>query len=691
MASKLGMLSAAQDRIVRLARKCFEAVDRPGRHGPISSVCALAICLWFGLCTGIFELGLTLAQKPFIDPSPGFFRMNRHIVWSIPAVNLVLFGFCGLLLALALRYGPRLSARCAVAAPVSLAVLTLLLSLHWLHFFACLVLAGVVAFRLTGRIARNLAVFRRIVLFSMAALAMVVAGLIAFPLGGHLPSDHGEITLPPDGPAAQRGAPNVVLVVLDTVRADHLSLYGYGRNTSPHLAQLARSGIVFEQARSTAPWTLPSHASMMTGRWPHELSATINNPLDGKYKTVAEYLAENEYATAGFVANTAYTGAETGLARGFARYEDHGFSLEDIVWNSAFGQRVILLGLRPPPPRTGMSPIDYHRKAAAAVVDHALDWAGQVKHKPFFAFLNIYDAHDPYLPPEGFDGHFGVKPQSTADVVTLCRWFVRDKTSVTERERRLIRDAYDDCIVYVDLQVGRLVDGLDRAGLLANTIVIVTADHGEHLGEHELYGHASSLYDPEIHVPLLVRLPSGAHGGRSIKASVSLRDLAATVADLAGAGRSPFPGRSLARYWTPAGTLDRQAEPTLSEVDGPVKCTPNQGRSPVFAGPLHAIADGSEVYIRTADGSEELFDVRSDPLQLHNRAALPQSAPSLERFRTSFARLVENDVNSQRLRENRIDRGVNLADKLRGGDTPSVRYGIVEIERNRDADTIPFE
>ncbi len=625
----------------RRSQERSEAAERPALELPLGSGWALAISVWFGLIAGLLELGLTFAQKPFIDPSPGFFRMNRHMVWSVPTVNLALFGLCGLVVALAVRVAPRLGVRGVVALPIFLAVLTVLLSFRWLHVLACLILACVVAFRLTRRIGANLAVFRRLVRSSMPALAVAVAGLLVVPAGTRLLGDRRAPAGSARGAAAMADAPNVVLVVLDTVRADHLSLHGYGRDTSPNLARIARRGIVFEQARSTAPWTLPSHASMMTGRWPHELSAGINSPLDAKYTTLAEYLAGSGYATAGFVANNAYAGAETGLGRGFDHYEDHIVSFEDFLWNSSFGQRVILWGLCPPEPRAGGNPIDYHRKTAAQVTSDVLAWAGGIKDRPFFAFLNIYDAHDPYFPPAEFDRHFGVKPETAADVGTLNRWFVLDKKRVTTRERVLVRDAYDDCLAYVDRQVGRLVEGLDQAGLLANTLVIITADHGEHLGEHELFGHASSLYDPEIHVPLVVLLPGGAQARRSISAPVSLRDLAATVADVTGLGGSPFPGRSLARHWRTGASF--QPEPSLSEVDGPVNCTPNQGRSPVFRGPLQALAAGNEVYIRNGAGNEELFDVQTDPMQSRNLAPLPRSLPTLDRFRTMLARLVQDD------------------------------------------------
>jgi len=178
----------------------------------------------------------------------------------------------------------------------------------------------------------------------------------------------------------------------------------------------------------------------------------------------------------------------------------------------------------------------------------------------------------------------------------------------------------------------------------------VTADHGEHLGEHGFFGHAGSLYDQEIHVPLLVLLPGHSHARRSIKDPVSLRDLAATIADVTEIGSSPFPGRSLATYWAHGVPPENQvAEPTLSEVDGPVNCTPNQGRSPVFSGPLHAIAHRGEVYIRDSIGNEELFDVKSDPMQVHNLAPLPNSRPSLERFRAFLVRLDSTRSEQERL------------------------------------------
>ncbi len=606
--------------------------------GPLS---ALGIALWFGLIIGLAELVLTRVQKPLTDPSPGLFRMNRHIMWTILTVNLVVFGFCGLVAALVLRARPRLGVRVAVGPLVFLVTLTLLLSCRWLHVLACLVLAFLFAFRLTLRIESGLPAFRRLVRRTLPATAGLVAVVTGLSLGGQIPSVRQAAGPPPTVSAGGQGAPgpNVLLVVLDTVRADHLSLHGYGRDTSPNLSRLARRGIKFEQARSTAPWTLPSHASMMTGRWPHELSTGINHPLDGTHETLAEYLAANGYATAGFVGNATYCGIETGLGRGFAHFEDHELSVADILWTSALGQRILLQGMFRPERRTGGTPNDYHRKDAARIRRDMLAWVEGQKGRPFFAFLNLYDAHDPYMPPTGFDRHFGLRPPSAADMAILERWFIHDKKKLRPEEIQSVLDAYDDGIAYLDEQLGELVDDLDWLGLLASTLVIVTADHGEHLGEHQLYGHASSLYDAEIHVPLLILLPDEAHAGQVVTAQVSLRDLAATVADVTGLGGSPFPGRSLARHW--AADTSPQPEPSLSEVDAPVMSAPNQGRSPVFRGPMKAVAAGKHVYVRNGDGQEELFDVEADPMQSRNLAGLPQVQSILDQIRTDLDRLLQ--------------------------------------------------
>ena len=220
-------------------------------------------------------------------------------------------------------------------------------------------------------------------------------------------------------PLPPSDSPNVLLLVLDTVRADRMSLYGYERRTTPVLERLAERGIRFDEARATAPWTLPSHASFFTGRWPHELDVQWLTPLRGNFPTLSEYLGSRGYATAGFVANTLYCSYETGLDRGFTHYDD--YVLEKLMplrtaWLvDHFMQLVSDLGVyvgrtldvgpfRPMQESwiASLFVVD-RRKDAGSVQREFVHWLSQRRKpaRPFFAFLNFYDAHAPYVLPPG--------------------------------------------------------------------------------------------------------------------------------------------------------------------------------------------------------------------------------------------------------------------------------------------------
>ena len=601
---------------------------RPCEGGSAGPFGVLVAALWFGIVVGLLELGLHVGLKSLRDPTPGFFRENRHAVWMIPTFNLGLFLACGLPMAAVARAWPRVGPRMAFSLYGFLGSFTLLLTYRRLHVAACLLLAVGLAYRLGRRLDGNRPRFRRLVRRTLPALALVgsaVAGVSYY-------RDVVVARRAPAGlPAASPGAPNVLLIVLDTVRADRLSLYGYGRPTTPRLESLAGRGVRFDRARSTAPWTLPSHASILTGRWPHQLSADFHGPLDAMYPTVAEYLSSRGYSTGGFVANLYYASAETGLGRGFSRYEDHDISPAGILQCSTLVGRTIQTSA--------------YRKDAAQVGRQFLSWVeGVPEGRPFFAFLNLCDAHDPYIPPPGSGTHFGVRPETSADEATLRDWFFLDKETLTARQVALAIDGYDDCIAYLDDQLGRLFDELDRRGRMEDTLVIVTADHGEHFGEHGLYGHASSLYDPEIHVPLLVVPPGGAPGGRVVARSVSLRDIPSTVADLAGFGpESPFPGRSLARHWDAEPGPTTAADPVLSEVDEAAITPPNQGHSPVFRGSMKSLVVDETLYILNGDGVEELYDLDADPGEVRDLAGRPDAGAILGRFRGELGRLLSRE------------------------------------------------
>jgi arylsulfatase A-like enzyme len=608
---------------------------------------------WLGLVTGLLELALLFARMHVYSKATlGALQMNRHFPWMIPVANLMIFGGCGLVLGLAARFWPRTVPRLAASSLGFLSALTLLLGVQRLHPAACIVLALALTFRIAPRFATPSPTVGRLVRASLPVLVLVVLVLAGVTYDRVARAEQrARASLP----AARPDVPNVLLIVLDTVRADHLSLSGYARDTSPNLARLAGEGVRLENARSTAPWTLPSHASMFTGRWPHQLFTGPHQPMSTAAPTLAEFLRDRGYETAGFVANNYFCNSWFGLGRGFVHYEDHFdgdllVSPAAILRCSELGKRLLRVAGR-------RFEVAILRKDAARVRGDFLDWLSERRGgRPFFAFLNFVDAHDPYLVPAGFDRHFGVKPEGAADYATLVNWPRRDKRTASARDVALVRDAYDDCIAALDEQLGHLFDALRRRDLFRNTLIIVTADHGESLGERGFYGHAMSLYRPEVAVPLLILGPSGVPKGRVIGETVSLRDLPATVLDRLGleAG-SPFPGRTLARCWDPARAPDRApGESILSETGIGEKPFDPRSRVPALRGPLRALAAGPHVYIRGDDGGEELFDLDSDPSESHNLARAPGSRPVLDRFRDDLARRFQEE-RSLHPRPGRID------------------------------------
>jgi arylsulfatase A-like enzyme len=492
----------------------------------------------------------------------------------------------------------------------------------------------------------------------LLGLVLVVA---AFVLGGDRLKQWQEAARPL--PVA--GSPNVLLIILDTVRADHLSLYGYRRATSPTLERLAKRGTRFDEARATAPWTLPSHASLFTGRWPHELHVKWRTPLRGNFPTLAEYLGSRGYATAGFVANTRYCSYDTGLDRGFTHYEDYDLDLKRLGplrmallaerpwdWVSKLAlslSRSVDTGRFRPRVESALRWLLATGRKDAASINHAvLDWLShrQEPRRPFFVFLNYFDAHSPYLPPEGTPFRFGLTPRTQADFILLAElWTMIDKLSLAPRYRLLAQDSYDNCIAYLDERLGELFDELQRRGVLDRTLVILTSDHGEELGEHGLFDHGESLYRPEARVPLLVVWPGPRRLPGVVRETVSLRDLPATIVDLVGlAAGSPFPGRSLAglgRDPPPRADLGvRDLSGALAELADPNPIRPSRGRSPATRGPLISLAEGDYVYIRNdGDGREQLFNERDDPDELFNRAGVEAMQPILQRLRQNLDRM----------------------------------------------------
>jgi arylsulfatase A-like enzyme len=656
----------------------ISAPKRTSRTPPsakrFSPLDVLVLSAWCGLAAGELEVIVRYLYRNFSSTNR-LYLMTRHFAWTIPLISLLVFLGIGVFMATATKIWPRRAGWLSPRLICTWALLPVLtVSGPQIYVEAWLILALGIGSCLVQVLERHEAGMKRWLTLSFPVLlgmVLVQAGLI---LGGDRLKQWRE----EKRPLPPADSPNVLLIVLDTVRADHLSLYGYERSTSPTLERLAARAIRFDQARAAAPWTLASHSTMFTGHWPHELAIKWLFPLRRDFPTLAEYLGARGYATAGFVGNTFYCAYDSGLDRGFTHYEDYVLeklsafrtvhfinltlkTLATIV--PALGQSV---PIGPSLPLQGLSIRQFshgERKDAGVINREFLGWLSnrREQRRPFFAFLNYFDAHTPYVLPPGAVYRFGSVPRTEADFMFLLEgWLQVDKMRIRQQARTLARDSYDNCLAYLDERLGELFDELERRGVLDQTVVIVTADHGEGFGEHDLFDHGESLYRTEIRVPLLIELPSrGRSQGAAVKDLVSLRDIPATVADLVSPGTEPtFPGRSLTRLWreTPAALVTSSADDAvLSELSAPNPSDPNQGRSPARRGPLISVAAGEYVYIRNqGDGSEELFNERDDPQELLNRAGVDAMRPVLQRLRD---RLDQMKANSLTVRTSRLAAG----------------------------------
>jgi arylsulfatase A-like enzyme len=259
---------------------------------------------------------------------------------------------------------------------------------------------------------------------------------------------------------------------------------------------------------------------------------------------------------------------------------------------------------------------------------------------------------------------FGRTPASSQDFATLRDWLEVVKKRPSARTVELARDCYDDCIAYLDDQVGRLFSELGARGLLENTLVVVTADHGELMGERGEFGHGQSLHHEVVNVPLLVVAPRRVPSGRIVPTPVSLRDLPATVVDLLGLGReSPFPGRSLARHWSSASIPGPENdELILTETADEVS------KTAITATAGRSIIEANKLYIRKKDGREELYDLATDRAELHDLTGSADIQPVLAHFRETMHSI---DLRAESLeRQRRSDRksaGAGRVSDLEGG------------------------
>lgn len=399
---------------------------------------------------------------------------------------------------------------------------------------------------------------------ALCALALLASGC------------RGETRVPPH---------DVVLIVLDTVRADHLSLHGYPRITSPKLKRLARDAVTYDDAISPATWTTPSHGSLFTGRWPSFHGAervpgdrNLTTPLSPDVPTLAEVLREHGFHTTAFIANSVYVARVLGLDRGFDEFFDR--------------------DLDPP---------------ATRVRDALHLWLATHGERAFL-FLNILDPHEPYEPPPPFDTRFPDKrPEFGPNLTTL----VYGGTQPTREMLAHFVSQYDGELAFTDSVLSEILGDLRSSGRYDDALVIVTSDHGELLGEHGLAGHGQFPYEGLVHVPLLVKYPRAWRGGERVGRRVSTLGVFATILESVGIAL-PNGAQAL--------PLDRPHPVWVEDI------APTGGR--VCAG-----YDGTRKLVRTTTDhgdADVLVDLARDPDETH-AITTPDESAELRAALAAFA------------------------------------------------------
>lgn len=421
--------------------------------------------------------------------------------------------------------------------------------------------------------------------------------------------------------------PNVLLVSIDTLRADHLGCYGYGRTTSPHLDRLAREGTLFEQHVSSSSWTLPAHAAIFTGLSDSGHGCTdVDKALEPRFETLAERFQSNGYATAGFFAGP-FLHPGFGFGQGFDLYADC----------TAYGDRVDA----DDPARWANAEATRrasHEDVANPRTFAAFEsWFAGRGDEPFFAFVHLWDVHYDFTPPAPYDRMFD--PDYTGWVDGRNFFFdERVGPDMAARDLQHLIALYDGEIAWTDTYVAKLRGALERAGVLDDTVIVITADHGTEFFEHGRKGHRTTLYDEVIHVPLVVRYPKRFPAGVRVAAQTRAVDVAPTLLDVCGLDALPdVSGESLLPLTGDAARRSGAGLRAVSELD-------SVGRSllSVRDERWKVVGDRLRATTRTFDRRNDPRELRpiedaASPLVVDALRALESAGVELERLAAAHA------------------------------------------------------
>ncbi len=378
------------------------------------------------------------------------------------------------------------------------------------------------------------------------------------------------------------GKPNVIVLSVDTLRADHVGCYGYERETTPNMDRLAEEGTLFEVVVSASPWTLPSHVSMMTSLYPasHQCLLVGGAKLRKRITTLAETL-KNEGYTTHAITTILYLTSIYGFDQGFDALQ-------------ALGSKTL----------------------AERVTDEAIRWLDGHGEAPFHLFLHYYDPHTDYVPPDPYGTLFD--PDYEGPIDGRTENLLEHQDRLTEADLHHLVALYDGEIAYVDHELGRLFEALKRLDLWENTVLVVVSDHGEEFQEHGYFGHGFTLYDEQLLVPLIVKWAGSKSEGLRVKQPAQLVDLVPTIMDVLGV-------RDGKRSDVPEGI---SLLPTLREA--------GQKEIPYRNAFSQTQLGAEELYSNRAEGTKLIYDATSDLWELYNLARDPGETENLAAVRTQW-------------------------------------------------------
>ncbi|MBZ5561392.1 MAG: sulfatase [Acidobacteriia bacterium] len=465
----------------------------------------------------------------------------------------------------------------------------------------------------------------------LALLDLIVVAALALALVAVAASEPQYFPSPLAGPPVATPHNNIVLIMLDTVRADHLSCYGYARPTTPRLDALALQGVLVEHAVAPTSWTLPALASVLTGLLPHQHGAGWNQAMAAQPLTLAEILKAQGYETAAFNANEEFGLAGWGLDQGFDVYVDAHDWLRHNLAATFVGQSLYQTLFQEFVSFNAFDHLD-----AEEINRQVFDWYAHRSRRPYFLFINYMDAHRPYVPPAPYDRRFGRIPKPILRHISAALHDGHWRRPISPSERQDLLDGYDNSLNYLDAQVYRLIEVLRASPDCERTFVIVAGDHGEGFGEHGAYDHGWDLYREVLHVPMLVSGP-GIPTGERVESVAELREIFPTVLELAlGKVGAPISQTSLSRFWTPSSAPAKDAVPVISEL------TPSQadrrGRT------VLSLCDARWHFLLDSEGHTELFDWQKDAAESQNLAASPALQGVIDQMRGQMEAILARSV-----------------------------------------------